>query len=111
MHYIFVLVNTKVEEGTELRETMWATFLTLVMLLSGARFLAKRGAIIVAFPGFSNVEDEACRFAKDEDVDEENDERRFWVDILNQTQFTVWLQEPLFPLSHSHTRSSSPLFF
>ena len=51
--------------------------------------MAKRGAIIVAFPGFSNVEDVACRFAKDEDVDEENDERRFWVDILNQTQFTV----------------------
>ena len=85
MHYIFVLVNTKVEEGTELREAMWATFLTLVMLLSGARFLAKWGAIIMAFLGFSNVEDEACRFAKDEDIDEENDERRFWVNIRNQT--------------------------
>jgi hypothetical protein len=59
-----------------------------VRLLSGARFFAKCGATIVAFPVLFS-DDDACRFAKDDDVDEENDERRFWVDILDQTQLTV----------------------
>lgn len=59
-------------------------------LLSGARFLAKCGGTAVYLAKLS--EDDACRFANDDDVDEENDERRFCVDILflDQTQFTVF---------------------
>lgn len=70
---------------------MLATFLTLVRLLSGARFFA-----IVAFPTFSDDEDEAFRFANEDEVDDENDERRFWVDILDKTQFRVRVQEAFF---------------
>ena len=48
------------------------------MLLRGTLFLAKKA---VAFPTFSD--DDACRFAKDDVVDDENDDRRlpFCVDI------------------------------
>ena len=58
MHYVFVIVNTKVEEGTD-RE-MSVTVLKEI-------FLKKFDV-------------------DDEDVAEEHDERRFWVDILNQTE-------------------------
>lgn len=76
------------------REALWETLFRLVMLLRGARFLDKCGATAVTFPTFSDEEEEeACRFAKDDDVDDENDERRFWVDILNQTHFTISDQE------------------
>lgn len=81
-------VNTKAEYGTELREETLATFLTFVRLQSGARFFAN-----VAFPIFSDDEDDAFRFASDEDVEDENDERRFWVDIFNGTQFKARVQE------------------
>ena len=67
MHYVFVLVNTKVEEGTD-RE-MSVTVLKEA-LLSG--FLKE-----IFLNGFD---------VDDEDVDEEHDERGFWVDILNQTE-------------------------
>lgn len=82
------MVNTKAEYGTEVREETLATFLTLVRLLSGARFFAN-----VAFPIFSDDEDDAFRFASDEDVEEENDERRFWVDIFHGTQIKARVQE------------------
>ena len=72
MHYVFVLVNTKVEEGTD-RE-MSVTVLKEV-LLSG--FLKE-----IFLNGF-DVDD---KDVDDEDVDEEHDERGFWVDILNQTE-------------------------
>ena len=72
MHYVFVLVNTKVEEGTD-RE-MWVTVLKEA-LLSG--FLKE-----IFLNGF-DVDDEDV---DDEDVDDEHDERGFWIDILNQTK-------------------------
>jgi len=49
----------------------------------GARFLAKWGATAVALPTFSVDEEDACLFARDDDVEEENDERRVCVDIFN----------------------------
>ena len=68
MHYVFVLVITKVEEGTD-RE-MSVTVLKEA-LLSG--FLKE-----IFLNGFD---------VADEDVDdEEHDERGFWVDFLNQTE-------------------------
>lgn len=72
---ILVADDTGAQDGTKLREA----FLTLVSSASGARFFVN-----VVFPIFSDDEDEACRFAKDDDVDDENDERRVWVDILDQ---------------------------
>ena len=67
MHYVFVLVIAKVEEGTDremsvtvLKEALLSAFLKEIFL---------------------------NRFdVDDEDVDEEHDEQRFWVDILNQTE-------------------------
>ncbi len=71
--------------------------MTLVTSANGARFFVN-----VVFPIFSDDEDEACRFAKDDDVDDENDERRLiWVDIVVQNKFTLWVQEAIFPLSGS----------
>ena len=67
MHHVFVLVNTKVEEGTD-RE-MSVTVLKEA-LLSG--FLKE-----ICLIGFD---------VDDEDVDEEHDERGFWVNILNETE-------------------------
>ena len=67
MHYVFVLVNTKVEEGTD-RE-MSVTVLKEAFL-SG--FLKE-----IFLNGFD---------VDDEDVDEEHDERGFWVNILNETE-------------------------
>ena len=72
MHYVFVLVITKVEEGTD-RE-MSVTVLKEA-LLSG--FLKE-----IFLNGF-DVDDEDV---DDEDLDEEHDERGFWVDFLNQTE-------------------------
>lgn len=83
-----ITVNTKAEYGTELLEATLVMFLRLVRLLSGARFFPN-----VAFPIFSDDEDDAFRFAIDEDVEEENDERRFWVDIFDGTQFRARVQE------------------
>lgn len=61
-----------------------ALLVRLVMLPRGARFFARRGGgtavTLLLLPTFSD--EEACRLAKDDVVDDENDERRFWVDIL-----------------------------
>ena len=64
--------GTKEEAETEL-------FFWLEILLRGTLFLAKEA---VTFPTFSD--DDACRFAKDDVVDDENDDRRlpFCVDIF-----------------------------
>ena len=50
------------------------------MFPRGARFFARcgGGAAVTLLLLFSDDE-EACRLAKDDVVDEENDERRFWV--------------------------------
>ena len=71
MHYVFVLVIAKVEEGTDremsvtvLKEALLSAFLKEIFL---NRF---------------DVDDEDVG---DEDLDEEHDERGFCVDFLNQT--------------------------
>ena len=67
MHYVFVLVNTKVEEGTD-RE-MLVTVLKEALLSGFSKEIFLNGFDV-----------------DDEDVDEEHDEQGFWIDILNQTE-------------------------
>lgn len=50
--------------------------------------MANRGSATGNLPTFED-EDEACRFARDDG----NADRRFWVDILDQTQFKFRVQE------------------
>ena len=67
MHYVFVLVITKVEEGTD-RE-MSVTVLKEALLSGFLKEIFLNGFDVAA-----------------EDLDEEHDERGFWVDFLNQTE-------------------------
>lgn len=69
-------MNTEVDE---LRGTMW-----LVRFVRGGRFLAKRGRTLATLLLLLLLLSEdavagAWRLAKDEAVDEENDEPRFWL--------------------------------
>lgn len=60
-------------------------FLWFVRLPRGARFLAKcGGGPFTGFPTFSDNRE--CPFAREDAVDEEKDERRFWVDIFSPQQ-------------------------
>jgi hypothetical protein len=68
----------------EFLDPFWVAFFWFVMSPRGARFLAKWGATAVAFPTLSVDEEDACLFARDDDVEDENDERRVCVDIFNK---------------------------
>lgn len=51
--------------------------------------MANRGSATGNLPTFEDEDEEACRFARDDG----NADRRFWVDILDQTQFKFRVQE------------------
>lgn len=72
----FCKANTEVELRGAMRDT-----LLLVRLVRGARFLAMCGGGTVMILATIS-DDDACRFAKDDVVEEVNEERRFWVDIF-----------------------------
>lgn len=79
-------------------------FLWFVTLPRGTRFLATcGGGTLPDFPTFSK--DWACLFAREDAVDEEKDERRFWVDIFTPTTARTTKKEKKFYLLLSTTKS------